>query len=95
MRIKVDAPYGHQTCAYAEYRVFSSLKRFAEIVQRATVTLTSDGHREDVVCRVVIEMTDDRRTEAAAAGRHPYGAIDRVAQDLESSMQAARDSIAS
>ncbi len=86
MRITVDAAYGDQTRAYAEYRLFSTLKHFGDLVQHATVTLTPDG-RGAVVCRVVIEMANNRRTEAAAGGRHPYGAIDRVAQKLESSMQ--------
>ena len=41
MRIDVqDGVYGDQTRAYAEYRIFSTLKNFGDIVRQATVTLT-------------------------------------------------------
>jgi|SoiMethySBSTD1v2_1073268.scaffolds.fasta_scaffold00205_5 ribosome-associated translation inhibitor RaiA len=90
MRIDVqDGVYGDQTRAYAEYRIFSTLKNFGDIVRQATVTLTPSESTADardeavVVCRVTIHMTHDRRAEAAATGRHPYGAIDRAAQRVE------------
>ena len=92
MRIDVRAHHDcdEQTRAYAEYRVFSALKHFSDIVRDATVMLMpadQDGTDDaGVACRVVITLTRDRRLERAARGRHAYAAIDRVAGRLQSLM---------
>lgn len=85
MRIDVQGrrDFGDQTRAYAEYRVFSMLRNVAGIVRHVSVTLAPDDHTHGgaggVVCGVRITMTDGRRLETTARGRHAYGAIDRVA----------------
>ena len=38
---EVGHTFGRQTRAYADYRVFSSLARFSDIVRKVTVSLTS------------------------------------------------------
>jgi ribosome-associated translation inhibitor RaiA len=94
---------GEQTRAYAEYRVFWTLKHFGDIVRHAFVTLMpadQDHGRGGVVCRVTITMTNDRHVEATAHARHAYAAIDRVATRVQSLMArqpsaATRDGVAS
>lgn len=92
MRIDVHAhcDCDDQTRAYAEYRVFSALRHFSDIVREATVMLmptdADSTDRPGVACRVVITMTHDRHLETAARGRHAYAVIDRVAGRIQSLM---------
>jgi ribosome-associated translation inhibitor RaiA len=99
VRIEVQnrSDFGDQTRAYAEYRVFSTLRHFGDRVQHASVTLSpkpnDDGHA-DVVCSVSITMAHHQRVEASACARHAYGAIDRAADEVYQLMKpvVTRDS---
>jgi ribosome-associated translation inhibitor RaiA len=87
MRIDVHGrrDFGDQTRAYAEYRVFSMLKNFGGVVRHVSVTLAQNDRQagtRGVVCRVRITLTNDRHLETRGSGRHPYGAIDRVAERI-------------
>lgn len=79
---------GDQTRAYAEYRVFSTLKNFGDAVRHASVTLgpdeSDDGGSGGIVCRATITMANGQHIEAVADGRHAYAAIDRVASRIQS-----------
>jgi ribosome-associated translation inhibitor RaiA len=86
MRIAVTdigRTFGRQTRAYAEYRVFSSLARFSEVVREANVALTPLSREGDAVrCLVTIIREDGDRLRVSARGRHAYDAINRAAQRI-------------
>jgi ribosome-associated translation inhibitor RaiA len=76
----VGRAFGRQTRAYAEYRVFSSLARFGEVVHEADVSLAPlarDGSAAR--CYVAVTLQDGRRMRVSAKGRHVYDAINRAA----------------
>jgi len=83
MRIAVTdlgRAFGRQTRAYAEYRVFSSLARFGDVVHEADVSLAPlalDG--STARCYVAVTFEDGHRLRASAKGRHVYDAINRAA----------------
>ena len=93
MRIDVRDRHGcdDQTRAYAEYRVFSTLRHFADVVRHGVVTLAPGdpdaGDGGGLVCRVRITMTNGRHVEATARARHAYAAIDRVAARIQVLME--------
>ena len=85
MRIEVTdigRTFGRQTRAYAEYRVFSSLAPFSDVVREATVSLTPAARGRSVVCSVVVDVQTGVPVRAAARGRHAYDAINRAADRL-------------
>jgi ribosome-associated translation inhibitor RaiA len=83
MRIAVTdlgRAFGRQTRAYAEYRVFSSLVRFGDVVHEADVSLAPlalDG--STARCSVDVRLKDGHHLRASAKGRHAYDAINRAA----------------
>ena len=76
----IGRTFGRQTRAYAEYRVFSSLARFSDVVLAATVCLRPPSVKgRSVVCRVCVTVQQGSRLQVTARGRHPYDAINRAA----------------
>lgn len=86
MRIDVLTPgggFGAQTRAYAEFRVFSALARFSDVVDDARVSLVRPASAPDfVVCRVQITVNGREPARVAARARNPSDAIDRAASRL-------------
>jgi hypothetical protein len=80
--------FDHQTRAYAEYRVFSTLAALSDVVHEVGVGLArADAARPsssaDVfVCRVSIRLRTGEHMDVASHARHPYQAIDRAARQL-------------
>lgn len=82
MRIDVvsDDGFGAQTRAYAEFRVFSALARFSDVVDDARVSLQRPAAASGaVVCRIAVTVDGRAPALVAARGRHPSDAIDRAA----------------
>lgn len=83
MRIEVTArgsEFEDQTRAYAEFRVFSTLARFSEVVEHASITLRrASADRHAVLCVVGVTLACGTRARISARGRHAYDAIDRAA----------------
>jgi hypothetical protein len=71
--------FGRQTRAYAEYRIFSSLARFSDVVRDAAVSLTLASRGHTVVCSVLVGFESGMPVLVTARGRHAYDAINRVA----------------
>lgn len=78
-----------QILAYAEYRIFSALARYAE-VREAHVVLHSDEPGGAVQCAVTIEDAAGS-TQASAKGVQPAAAIDRAAERVSELMRASAD----
>jgi hypothetical protein len=78
-----------QILAYAEYRIFSALARYAE-VREAHVLLQNDEPGGAVQCAVTIEDAAGS-TQASARGVQPAAAIDRAAERVSELMQASAD----
>lgn len=95
MRIAVNDvghAFGRQTRAYAEYRIFSSLVRFSDIVRDANVSLTPapvEGHT--ALCCVEVTIEHGRRLRVSARGRHAYDAINRAAQRIGDAVRRHTD----
>src|SRR5688500_10385094 len=84
MRISVTdigCTFGRHTRAYAEYRVFSSLARFSDVVHEAGISLTSRRGRA-ARCVVSLTVNDGGRLRVSARGRHVYDAINRAARRI-------------
>ena len=81
--------FGRQTRAYAEYRIFSSLARFGDIVE-ATVSLTPTDTGRTVVCSVVVGFEAGTPVQVTARGRHAYDAINRVANRIGPALRRHR-----
>jgi hypothetical protein len=83
MRIDINVTatgFDEQTRAYAEFRTFSALARFARDIVSATVALSrSDGFPQSVVCSVSITFSGEGRLRVRAQGGHAYDAINRAA----------------
>jgi hypothetical protein len=75
----ITRTFGRQTRAYAEYRIFSSLARFSDVVRDAAVSLTPAAKGDTVVCSVLIAFDGGIPIRVTARGRHAYDAINRVA----------------
>jgi ribosome-associated translation inhibitor RaiA len=78
----VGRTFGRQTRAYAEYRIFSSLARFSEVVRDVDVSLTATTPTDGLqaLCAVVVTVGDGSRLHVRACGRHVYDAINRAAR---------------
>ena len=74
--------FGRQTRAYAEYRIFSSLARFSDVVREAAVSLVPAGRGHSVACSVVVGFEMGSPLRVTARGRHAYDAINRVAHRI-------------
>ena len=100
MRISVTdigRTFGRQTRAYAEYRIFSSLARFSDVVRDADVSLISTRPTETsrVLCVVVVTVNDGGRLRVRARGRHAYDAINRAAQRIADALRRHSDIVLS
>ena len=85
MRIEtsnIGRAFGRQTRAYAEYRIFSSLAQFSEIVREAEVSLAPTARGRSVVCSVLVRVETSAQVRVTARGRHAYDAINRAADRL-------------
>ena len=85
MRIEVTdigRTFGRQTRAYAEYRIFSSLARFSEVVREAAVSLTPAVRGHSVMYSVLVSLKIGPPVQITARGRHAYAAINRSADRL-------------
>ena len=96
MRISVTdvgSTFGRQTRAYAEYRIFSTLARFSEVVRDADVSLSSTGPTEGpkALCVVVVTVDDGGRLQVRARGRHVYDAINRAAERIGDALRRHSD----
>ena len=96
MRISVTdvgSTFGRQTRAYAEYRVFSSLARFSDVVRNADVSLTLTRATETsrALCVVVVAVNGGGRVHVHARGRHVYDAINRAAQRIGDALRRRSD----
>lgn len=80
--IDIARAFGRQTRAYAEYRIFSSLARFAPHVREVAVSLTPDDTGRGVLCSVAVTFASGTPVRCNARGRHAYDAIDRVARRI-------------
>ena len=85
MKIKVtdiSRMFGRQTRAYAEYRIFSSLAAFSNVVRHVTVSLTSGDTGHAMECSVLVVLHTGVPVQVTARGRHAYDAINRAADRL-------------
>jgi ribosome-associated translation inhibitor RaiA len=94
MRISVTdigGTFGRQTRAYAEFRVFSSVARFSDVVHEADVSLTSRRTGGAARCLVSLTVTDGSRLRVSARGRHVYDAINRAAARVGTALRRHTD----
>jgi ribosome-associated translation inhibitor RaiA len=85
MRISVTdigRTFGRQTRAYAEYRIFTSVAPFGDVVQEAEVSLTSRRAGGAAQCVVAITADEGCRLRVSARGQHVYDAINRAAERI-------------
>ena len=90
MRIEateIGRAFGRQTRAYAEYRVFSSLAQFSEVVREAEVSLAPAARGRSMVCSVLVSVKTGAPVQVTARGRHAYDAINRVVDRLGPAMR--------
>jgi hypothetical protein len=95
MRIEVTdigRTFGRQTRAYAEFRMFSSLAPFSDIVRDVTVSLTPARRGQSVVVAAVVGVEADVPLRVSARGRHAYDAINRVAERLGPALRRLQNS---
>ena len=78
----VGRTFGRQTRAYAEYRIFSSLARFSDVVRAAAISLRPAAKDGSVVCSVLVGPEVGVPMRVTARGRHAHDAINRVAARL-------------
>jgi ribosome-associated translation inhibitor RaiA len=78
----ISRTFGRQTRAYAEYRIFSSLAAFSNVVRQVTVSLTSGATGHSMECSVLISLQTGVPLQVTARGRHAYDAINRAADRL-------------
>lgn len=82
MRIEVVAVgpgFRKQMLAYAEYRFFSSLARFSELIRDVDISLAAPAIAgEPVVCAVSLVFESGRQTRVRARGLQASEAIDRA-----------------
>jgi ribosome-associated translation inhibitor RaiA len=94
MRISVTdigCTFGQQTRAYAEYRIFSSVARFSDVVHEADVSLTARRRGGAARCVVCLTVNDGGRLRVSARGRHVYDAINRAAERIGEELRRQTD----
>jgi ribosome-associated translation inhibitor RaiA len=83
MRISLtgtDVIITDQLQTYAEYRLFTSIARYHDLIRRVQVTLGSNPVRPGrFICVVAVDLGPDEQITIRASGRHPNAAIDRAA----------------
>jgi ribosome-associated translation inhibitor RaiA len=87
----IGSTFGRQTAAYAEYRIFSSVARFGDIVHEAGVSLTLRRAGGAARCVVSLAINDGGRLRVSARGRHVYDAINRAAERLGEELRRHTD----
>jgi hypothetical protein len=88
MRVYVSSPspaFGAQILAYAEYRVFAVLARYAGVRSAHVVLLDEPG--SGVRCSVTIDFDSAPSARARITGAHAAGTIDRAAERVVELMQ--------
>jgi hypothetical protein len=83
MRVYVTSPspaFGPQILAYAEYRLFAVLARYAGV--RGAQVVLQDDSQGGVRCSVTIEFDSSAPVRARIKGRHAAGTIDRAAEHI-------------
>jgi ribosome-associated translation inhibitor RaiA len=88
----IGCTFGRQTRAYAEYRIFSSVARFGDVVREADVSLTSRRAGSAATCVVALTIDDGGRLRVSARGRHVYDAISRAAARIGEELRRHTDS---
>jgi hypothetical protein len=81
MRIYVSSPspaFSPQILAYAEYRLFAVLARYAGV--RGARVVLQDEPEGGVQCSVDIDVDSAAPTRARVKGIHAVGTIDRAAE---------------
>ena len=87
----IGCTFGRQTRAYAEYRIFSSLARFSDVVHEAGVSLTARRRGGAARCIVSVAVDDGGRLRVSARGRHVYDAINRAAERIGEELRRHTD----
>jgi hypothetical protein len=92
MRISVSdigRTFGRQTRAYSEYRIFSTLSRFGDVVRdvRVLLTPTTATGEPAALCVVVVTIGTGQRLQVRARGRHVYDAVNRAAQRISHALR--------
>jgi ribosome-associated translation inhibitor RaiA len=88
MRIEIlghDDSVTAQARAYAEYRLFSTLARYARVIRSVRVVLRQVERQKGadrVTCAVDLVLEPSGSARARAQGRHTLGAIDRAAERI-------------
>ena len=80
MRVHVSSPspaFGRQILAYAEYRVFAALARYAGI--RGAQVVLDDEPDGRMRCSVTIDFDSAEPARARVTGLHAAGTIDKAA----------------
>jgi ribosome-associated translation inhibitor RaiA len=93
MRISVadiGRTFGRQTSAYAEYRIFSTVARFSDVVHDARVSLISRRGGAGR-CVVALTLNDGGCLRVSARGRHVYDAIDCAAERISEELRRHAD----
>ena len=94
MRISVTdigCRFGRQTKAYAEYRIFSSVARFENVIHDASVSLTSRRPGGPARCVVSLTVNNAARLRVSARGRHIYHAINLAAERIGEALRRHTD----
>ena len=87
----VGCTFSRQTKAYAEYRVFSSVARYSDVVDEVRVSLTSRRSGGAARCAVSLTAKDERHLRVSAGGRHVYDAINRAAARISEDLRRHTD----
>jgi ribosome-associated translation inhibitor RaiA len=94
MRISVTdigGAVGRQTRAYAEYRIFSSVARFSDVVDEAGISLTARRPGGAARCVVSLTVDDGGCLRISTRGHHIYDAIDRAAERVGEELRRHTD----
>ena len=78
----IEGTFGRQTRAYAEFRIFSSLARFSDVVHEADISLAAPRPGGAARCIVSLIVNDGGRLRVSSRGRHVYDAINRAAKRI-------------
>jgi ribosome-associated translation inhibitor RaiA len=87
----IGCTFGRQTRAYAEYRIFSSVARFGDVVHEAGVSLTSMRPGGPARCAICLTVSEGGRLRVSARGRHIYDAINRAAERIGEELRRHTD----
>ena len=82
-----DVAVTDQLQAYAEYRIFTSIARYASSIRVVKATLRQyPSDRNRFLCLVSVELGPSSRITSRARGLHPNSAIDRAADRMASEL---------